>query len=146
MRKKLTCLWWTKLNWAGCTRNTQVKYHHLLKIRSEGMFKVIVFAFGQWVLDSYHPFVAASCFKHETLLEYAAYLIPELQLQYPAGKCLALYSVGCIHYTTHRGLAVSSSSLSRSMLPTNTPIANTLFSRLHVIFVSQTSIYHQLPQ
>ena len=62
------------------------------------MLNVIVFAFGQWVLDSNLPFLAVSCFKHETLLEYAAYLIPELQLQDPAGKYLTLYSVGCIHY------------------------------------------------
>ena len=40
----------------------------------------------QWVLDLHLSLTAVNCFKPETLQEYAAYLMPELEMQCSAGK------------------------------------------------------------
>ena len=46
----------------------------------------LVFGLPEKLIDSHLPFLAASCFKPETLQEYAIYLVPELKLQWPAGN------------------------------------------------------------
>ena len=79
LTQKQTCLWWTRLSWAEHTRTSQVTA--LFMSLPLGIFQKDALSNRCLTYNS-----DVNCHKLETLREYAAFLMPELELQCPAGK------------------------------------------------------------
>ena len=86
LTQKQTCLWWTRLSWAEHTRTSQVTAL-FMSLQLDRHFLCILQkdALSNRCL-TYNSVADVNCHKLETLQEYAAFLMPELELQCPAGK------------------------------------------------------------